>query len=84
MGPVCEARHPAAFADVRFGARMFTDHRPSVYSKALDDLQARAEAEQDGAPAAPPSVGPEEQSKAEEAGDEACSQEVLALALSLS
>lgn len=76
MGPVCELRHPAAFADIRFGSRMFTDHRPSVYSKALDDLLARSEMP----PAQPVSSGAE---LAAEAEAEACSQEVLALALSL-
>jgi len=43
-GPSCEERHPLAFSDVRLGARMLSDHRPSVYAKALAQLEAPAPA----------------------------------------
>jgi hypothetical protein len=39
-GPVLQAVHCTAFADIRLGARMLSDHRPSVYARALDALLA--------------------------------------------
>lgn len=36
--PRAEVRHCTAFTDIRLGVRMLSDHRPSVYSTALDAL----------------------------------------------
>ena len=36
--PRAVVRHCAAFTDIRLGVRMLSDHRPSVYSAALDAL----------------------------------------------
>jgi hypothetical protein len=36
--PRAEVRHCTAFTDIRLGVRMLSDHRPSVYSTALDTL----------------------------------------------
>jgi len=44
-GPVMHSVHCTAFADIRLGARMLSDHRPSVYARALDALAARERGE---------------------------------------